>query len=89
MGYAALARDGDLLPDTRAFADSRYRDRHGSWQEVIAAWRADLARIASGFAAGEAAVDPKQYPNTCRYCDVKPFCRIYERIENAIEEDAE
>lgn len=89
MGYAALARDEDLLPDTKAFTESRYRDRHGSWQEVVAAWRADLARIAAGFIAGAAAVDPKQYPNTCRYCDVKPFCRIYERLESAIEEDAE
>ena len=88
MGFSALARDDDLLPDTKAFTDSRYRDRHGSWQEVVAAWRADLARIAAGFAAGEALVDPKQYPNTCRYCDVKPFCRIYERLENALEEDA-
>jgi len=89
MGYAALARDDDLLPDTKAFSASRYRDRQGSWQEVVAAWRADLARIAAGFVAGEAAVDPKRYPNTCRYCDVKPFCRIYERLDNALDEDAE
>jgi len=89
MSFSALARDEDLLPDTKAFSESRYRDRHGSWQEVVAAWRADLARISAGFVAGDAAVDPKQYPNTCRYCDVKPFCRIYERLENAIEEDAE
>ena len=89
MSFSALARDEDLLPDTKAFSESRYRDRHGSWQEVVAAWRADLARIAAGFVAGAASVDPKQYPNTCRYCDVKPFCRIYERLENALEEDAE
>jgi ATP-dependent helicase/nuclease subunit B len=89
MGFSALARDEDLLPDTQAFSESRYRDRHGSWQEVVAAWRVDLARIAAGFVAGAAAVDPKQYPNTCRYCDVKPFCRIYERLENAVVEDAE
>ncbi len=89
MSFSALSRDDDLLPDTKAFSESRYRDRHGSWQEVVAAWRAGLARIAAGFVEGDAAVGPKQYPNTCRYCDVKPFCRIYERIENAIEEDAE
>ncbi|MBI3042593.1 MAG: PD-(D/E)XK nuclease family protein [Betaproteobacteria bacterium] len=89
MSYAALARDGDLLPDTKAFSESRYRDRQGSWQEVVSAWRADLARIAAGFVAGEATVDPKRYPNTCRNCDVQPFCRIYERIENALEDDAE
>jgi len=89
MRFAAHARDGDLLPDTKAFSDSRYRDRYGSWQEVVAAWRADLERLAGGFAVGDARVDPKQYPETCRYCDVKPFCRIYERIDNALEGDAE
>jgi probable DNA repair protein len=89
MGFAALARDDDLLPGTKAFSESRHRDRHGSWQEMIAAWRADLSRIAGGFMAGTAAVDPKQYPHTCRYCDAQPFCRIYERLENPLEEDAE
>jgi ATP-dependent helicase/nuclease subunit B len=88
MRFAALARDGDLLPGIKAFDESTYRDRHGSWQEVVDAWRADLARIAAGFAAGEAAVDPKQYPNTCRYCGVQPFCRIYERLANTLEDDA-
>ena len=88
MRFVALARDGDLLPDVKAFAESRYRDRHGSWQEVVDAWRIDLARIATGFADGDAEVGPKEYPLTCRYCDVKPFCRIYERLENALDEDA-
>jgi probable DNA repair protein len=88
MKFAALARDADLLPGIKAFAESYYRGRHASWQEVVAAWRADLARIAASFTGGDAEVDPKQYPNTCRYCDVKPFCRIYERLENALDEDA-
>lgn len=84
MRFAALARDGDLLPKVKAFAESYYRDRHASWDEVVEAWRIDLARIAAGFAAGDARVDPKKYPHTCRYCDVKPFCRIHERLENAL-----
>jgi len=88
MKFAALARDGNLLPGVKAYAESYYRGRHGSWQEVIDAWRADLARIAAGFAGGDARVDPKQYPQTCRYCDVQPFCRIYERLENALDEGA-
>ncbi|MDH3286768.1 MAG: PD-(D/E)XK nuclease family protein [Betaproteobacteria bacterium] len=89
MRFAALARDDDLLPDTKAYSETRYRDRYGSWQEMLVAWRADLASLASGFAAGDARVDPKHYPETCRYCDVKPFCRVYERLENALDEEAE
>ena len=87
MKFSALARDGDMLPGVKAYAESFYRDRYGSWQEVIDAWRADLARIAAGFEGGDARVDPRQYPQTCRYCDAKPFCRIYERLENALDED--
>ena len=81
MRFAALARDGDLLPGVKAYSESRYRDRHGSWQEAVAAWRADLARIAASFAGGDAEVDPKEHPGTCRYCDIKPFCRIHERLD--------
>jgi RecB family exonuclease len=89
MRFSAIARDDDLLPGARAFSSSRYASRHGSWQDVAAAWRADLARIGAGFVAGEAQVDPKQYPNTCRLCEVKPFCRIYERLDKALDEEAE
>ena len=87
MRFAALARDGDILPGVKAFSESRYRDRHGSWDAAVAAWRTDLARIAASFAGGDAEVDPKEYPGTCRYCDVKPFCRIHERLENALADD--
>ena len=89
MRFAALARDEDLLPDAKAFSQTRYGAQHGSWRDLTAAWRTELARIAAGFAAGEASVDPKKYPHTCRLCDVKPFCRIYERLEATLEEDAE
>jgi len=89
MRFSALARDDDLLPDTREFSGTRYASQHGSWQDMLAAWRADLAGIAKAFIAGKADVDPKQYPNTCRLCDVKPFCRVYERLERPLDEDAE
>ena len=89
MKFAALARDADVLPDARTLPDGRLKQAAPSWSQQVETWRADLVRLAAGFAAGEAAVDPKQYPHTCRLCDVKPFCRIYERLENALEEDAE
>jgi probable DNA repair protein len=87
MRYTGLARDADLLPETKAYADLNLREQPATWQDVVAAWRVDLARIASAFAGGAAAVDPKQYPQTCRYCDVKPFCRIHERLLSSIIED--
>ena len=88
MKFAALARDADLLPGARTLPDGKLKQAAASWGQQVEAWRAALARIAAGFAAGEAEVDPKRYPHTCRLCDVKPFCRIYERLENALDEEA-
>ena len=32
------------------------------------------------FAAGDATVDPKALLSTCRWCDLKPLCRVHERL---------
>ena len=80
MKYVGLARDADLLPGIKAWAESRYRDRYPAWPDVVAAWQADLERIAGQFAAGVATVDPKLHPQTCRLCDLQSFCRIRERL---------
>ena len=77
MKFKALARDSDLLPSVKADSE---------WEQLIFAWRTDLTRIAESFSKGDAKVNPKKYPDTCRNCDVQPFCRIYERIEDAYAE---
>jgi len=89
MRFAGLARDPDLLPDVRTLPDGKLKQAAASWGQQVEAWRAAIERIAAGFAAGAAEVDPKRYPHTCRLCDVKPFCRIYERLENALDEEAQ
>ncbi len=89
MQFTALARADDLLPGVKAFSESRQRERHGSWEELVAAWRTDLARLAASFRSGAAQVDPKKYPFTCRNCDMQPFCRIYERSESAFSQEEE
>jgi ATP-dependent helicase/nuclease subunit B len=86
MNYVGLARDADLLPGIKAWAESRYRDRYPAWPDVLAAWQADLERIAQQFAAGVAAVDPKRHPDSCRLCDQQAFCRIRERIGQTLED---
>ena len=39
-------------------------------------WREVLVRLAEQFHAGEARVDPKQYPKTCEYCEQRILCRL-------------
>jgi probable DNA repair protein len=75
--YVGVARDEDLLPGVKALADARLG--HADWTALVAAWRDELERLARQFAAGVAAVDPKRPPQTCRFCELGPLCRIRER----------
>ncbi len=77
MKFIGLARDRDLLPGVKADSE---------WKQMIDSWRTNLTRIAVSFSEGDARVDPKKHPDTCRNCDLQPFCRIYERIESTYTE---
>ncbi len=39
-------------------------------------WRSVLVNLAEDFHHGDARVDPKLYPNTCKYCAQRIFCRL-------------
>ncbi len=80
MGFVGIARDEDLLLGMKALSESFQRQQYESWTVLIDSWRNSLEALAKGFSSGDARVDPKQYPITCRYCDIQPFCRIHERI---------
>ena len=73
MKFNALVRDSDILPGIKADPE---------WKELVSSWRTDLTRIAASFSEGDARVNPKKYPETCRNCDLQSFCRIYELKEN-------
>jgi probable DNA repair protein len=73
MKFTALAADETLLPVWKSLPDI-------GWDAQVAAWREVLTRLAAQFAAGEAAVQPKNPRMTCRNCDLQPLCRIHERL---------
>ncbi len=73
MKFAALAADETLLPVYKSLPDI-------GWDTQVAEWRRVLARLATQFAAGEAAVQPKNPQTTCRNCELQPLCRIHERL---------
>ena len=77
MKFKALARDSNLLPGVIADPE---------WKQLVVSWSTDLTRIAVSFSEGNAKVNPKKHPDTCRICDLQPFCRIYERIESTYAE---
>jgi len=44
--------------------------------EQLDQWRNILIHLAEDFAAGITDVEPKQYPNTCKYCAQRLLCRL-------------
>jgi probable DNA repair protein len=89
MRFVTLARDHDLLPGAPAFPGPRMGDRYGSWEELVEAWHTNIGRIAASFSSGDAKVDPRKYPHTCRNCNLRFFCRIDERTGDRFTEDDE
>lgn len=83
MRLTGLARDGDLLPGTPAFGDSKHAEAYGDWGGLLAAWQRELQKLAADFAGGNAAVDPKDPRKTCEFCEQGPLCRIAERLAPA------
>lgn len=90
MGFSAIVRDADLLPGVKAFSQTNACKQFSTWEELIMAWRQHLVSLAEGFCAGDAEVNPKNFPATCEHCNMQLFCRIYERItENLTVQDDE
>jgi ATP-dependent helicase/nuclease subunit B len=79
MRYMGFSRAKDAIPRVQTAKN---------WESLVAGWRKELEALGTGFAAGEARVDPKKHLETCRRCDLQPLCRVYERI-NALEEELE
>ena len=79
MKFSGFSAGKNQIPEVR---------QAKSWQGLIDGWKGELESLASGFAGGDARVDPKKGFATCRYCDLQPLCRVYERF-SALEEDEE
>ena len=47
-------------------------------REDMDGWRAEINRLAEAFLAGEAQVNPRAYPETCKNCGLQALCRIQE-----------
>lgn len=45
----------------------------------IELWHQELTRLAEDFASGQAFIDPKTFPGSCKFCTHRLLCRIDER----------
>ena len=71
MRYMGFSRAKDAMPKVK---------QAENWATLLEGWKKELEALGAGFAAGDARVDPKKLLSTCRYCDLQPLCRVYERL---------
>ena len=81
IAFEGVASEEVSIPGVKSFENLKHTQEAASWGEVLTGWRQTIERLAQDFMAGEAEVSPKQYPQTCTYCELKPLCRIGESLE--------
>jgi probable DNA repair protein len=76
MRYMGFSKEKNVIPKVQQALD---------WRGLLAGWKRQIESLGTGFASGDARVDPKELLRTCRHCDLQPLCRVYERV-NALAE---
>ena len=59
--------------------------------ERLQGWKDTLVDLADGFASGDARVDPKEFPGSCKFCGQRLLCRVNPSLADMLdaEEEAE
>ena len=78
MTFKGVVAESGMIPGVKSYDSLKPLRDLNSWSDVLSDWRATMERLGAAFRSGEAAVDPKQYPHTCAYCELTPLCRINE-----------
>lgn len=76
MGFKGLSDSVTGIPGVTAFSEIADAAIADSWQTQRQLWHQQLNSLAEDFAAGYAAVDPKDRQQTCARCELKGLCRI-------------
>jgi ATP-dependent helicase/nuclease subunit B len=56
-------------------------------EEQLCRWKERIEQLAEDFVAGRAEVDPRDYPETCKYCGLESLCRAGEQGSLTASED--
>jgi probable DNA repair protein len=59
----------------------------GDWEALLADWKTWLHKLAGEVMQGRADIDPVDPKKSCKYCDLKPLCRIEEILGGLALED--
>ena len=78
VGFVGLAARGGMPEGIEMYAEKRVRPPEApDWAALLAYWEQNLTRLATGYAGGDARMDPKR-PQTCERCHLSTVCRIHE-----------
>ncbi len=83
LGFNGLASRIGIAPKVKPAGET-----DGVWQVQLDAWQTILTRLAEAFRAGDARVDPKEFPDTCKHCGLQALCRVHERRPDIVEEES-
>lgn len=83
LGFNGLAQRAGIAPKVKPAGEN-----DAAWHTQLSSWQATLTNLAEAFRAGDARVDPKEYPHTCQYCGLQALCRVHERHPEVVEDDA-
>ena len=73
--FKGLTEKHEEIPGVQSITQQKY-DKVKTWGDFYAHQHLALHHLAEQFSSGFAKVDPKHKQQTCRYCDLKPLCRI-------------
>lgn len=78
MRFLGLAERDDVAAGVKPVHEAKEVPQPATWREQVRRWRGELEILAAEFRAGDARVEPKRGPQTCRLCDLAPLCRVEE-----------
>ena len=81
--FEGVASRSGMLPGVKGVSSPEGPEPGDAWHVRRREWLSRLERLAAGFIAGDAVVDPK--PGACDFCHVRGICRISDR--NVIDSD--
>ena len=81
LGFNGLASRIGIAPKVKPAGDTE-----AEWQMQLDAWQTTLTTLAEAYRAGDARVDPKEFPRTCEHCGLQALCRVHERHPQEVDE---
>lgn len=88
--YAQVKRDAQKLVGVGSASTQLVSAKHrqikttepdSGWENQRSIWQSQLENLAAQIGSGDARVDPQ--PTACRYCHLKPLCRVDEKRQQA------